>query len=97
MNQEQVRLWIAGGFVLFFVLVWLAFCAVALSKGDRWRALSIFFGAPALFLGLFMIGFTGAECAVGGGQCFLEWWVVAIPLVWVGTKLLRRHGSLPAA
>ena len=97
MNHEQVRLWIAGGFVLFFISVWLVFCAIALRKGDWKKALSVFFGAPALFLGLFLIGYTGAECAIGGGECFLEWWVVAIPLIWGGAKLLRRRGSLPAA
>jgi len=96
-SEEQVRLWIASGFVLFFVVVWLLFFALALRQGDRKRALSIFFGAPALFLGLFLIGFTSAECVVGGGQCFVEWWVIAIPLIWAGTKLLRRRGALPAA
>lgn len=48
-------------------------------------------GASLLFSGLFLIGFTLAEGIVGDGQWFLEWWVVAIPLAWLGKRLLRGN------
>ena len=93
-REEVVRQCIALGFLVFFVVVWIGYAANALRHGDKRRAVRLAFGAPPLFIGLFLLGFTVAEGIVGDGQWFVEWWVVAIPLAWIGHRLLRGHGQI---
>jgi len=98
-TEEQLRMAIAYGFAGFAAAVWVGFTAAALLKRDWRRALRVSLGAPLLFGGLFIVGWSAVEC-YHVGSCFIETWVVAIPAAVLGSKILRggkRKASGPAS
>jgi len=65
----------------------------AAEKGDTHSITWLVIGLPVLFVGLFLVVWPVLDCLPFPGstqQCFIEWWLVGVPLTWAGLALVRR-------